>query len=156
MQMIYIGIDPGKSGALAVIREDGGITVDPFDEIAYRDRLGEIGYLIEYATDAGAVCALEKVGARPMQGVSSTFEFGRNAGYIEGLLVANRIPYNLVTPQRWKKEFALLKRDKDASIAEARRLFPKVSLKPTERSRKDNDGMAEALLMAEWARRMVR
>lgn len=154
--MIYIGIDPGKSGALAVIRADGTVSVDPFDEIVYRDRLGEVGYVLEYETDVGAVCALEKVGARPMQGVSSTFEFGRNAGYIEGLLVAYGIPYNLVTPQRWKKEFALLKRDKDASIAEARRLFPKVSLLPTERSRKENDGMAEALLLAEFARRCYR
>jgi len=151
--MIYIGIDPGKSGAIAII-DEVGITVDPFDEIIYRDRLGLIGERIE--NGERAVCALEKVGARPMQGVSSTFEFGRNAGFIEGLLVANEIPYALVTPQRWKKEFALLKRDKDASIAEARRLFPSVSLLPTERSRKDNDGMAESLLIAEWARRYAR
>lgn len=151
--MIYIGIDPGKSGALAII-DEAGITVEPFDEVIYRDRLGLIGERIEIGERA--VCALEKVGARPMQGVSSTFEFGRNAGFIEGLLVANEIPYALVTPQRWKKEFALLKRDKDASIAEARRLFPSVSLLPTERSRKDNDGMAEALLIAEWARRFAR
>ena len=154
--MIYIGIDPGKSGALAIIKDDGKVSVYPFDEIEYRDKLGEVGYLLEYATDVSAVCALEKVGAMPTQGVSSTFNFGHNAGFIEGLLVANEIPYNLVTPQRWKKAFSLLKRDKDASVAEARRLFPDVSLLPTERSRKDNDGMAEALLLAEYARRCWR
>lgn len=153
--MIYIGIDPGKSGALATIWGGGNVENVPFDEIAYRDRLGYIGEIIAGGNES-AVCALEKVSARPMQGVASTFEFGRNAGFIEGLLVANEIPYELVTPQRWKREFALLKRDKDASIAEARRLFPSVSLRPTERSRKDNDGMAEALLLAEFARRCYR
>ena len=159
--MIYIGIDPGKSGALAIIRdfENGEVEIKvcPFDEIVYRDALHDVrqSNLIEsYASTI--VCALEKVSARPQQGVSSTFEFGRNLGYIEGLLTANEIPYNLIPPQRWKKAFSLLKRDKDASIAEARRLFPNVSLLPTERSRKDNDGMAEALLLAEWARRFYR
>lgn len=152
--MVFIGIDPGKSGALAIIAPEG-VTVQPFDEIAYRDALGVIGESV-LSGEEKALCALEKVGARPMQGVSSTFEFGRNAGFIEGLLVAYEIPYHLVTPQRWKKEFALLKRDKDASVAEARRLFPEVSLKVSERSRKDSDGIAEALLLAEWARRCYR
>lgn len=162
--MIYIGIDPGKSGALAIIWDGGNIEIVPFDEIAYRDRLGLIGEAIDCGSideESGlkcecAVCALEKVGAMPLQGVTSTFNFGHNLGFVEGLLVANEIPYELVTPQRWKKAFSLLKRDKDASIAEARRLFPNVSLLPTERSRKDNDGMAEALLLAEWARRFYR
>ena len=151
--MIFLGIDPGKSGALAIIAPSE-IAVIPFDEIAYRDNLSTINRYM--GGGEKAVCALEKVGAMPQQGVSSTFEFGRNFGYIEGLLVAYCIPYQLVIPAKWKKEFALLKRDKDASIAEARRLFPSVSLLPTARSRKENDGMAEALLLAEWGRRMYR
>lgn len=145
--MIYIGIDPGKSGAMAIIRSDS-VEVIPFDQEKYRDKLGEI--------TQSAFCAVEKVGAMPKQGVVSSFEFGRNAGFIDGLLWAYKIPCKLVTPQTWKKEYTLLKRDKDASVAEAHRLFPSVSLRPTEKCRKDNDGMAEALLIAEWGRRWHR
>jgi hypothetical protein len=35
------------------------------------------------------------------------------------------------------------------------KLFPGVDLRATERSRKPSDGLAEALLMAEYARRRM-
>lgn len=50
------------------------------------------------------VCCLERVGARPGQGVTSMFKFGENFGFIQGLLTACSIPYGLVTPQKWKRE----------------------------------------------------
>lgn len=150
---IYIGIDPGKSGAIAIITTDENnqpfrIRVAAFDEIAYCDML---------ATCVGsrAVCCIEKVGAMPGQGVVSMFNFGRNLGYNEGLLQANKIPYQLIPPATWKKEFSLIGKDKQASIEVCRRLFPHTSLLATSRSRKEHDGMAEALLMAEYARRKL-
>jgi len=45
--------------------------------------------------------------------------------------------------------------DKNSSIEVAKRLFPGIDLRRTERSRKDDDGLAEALLMAEYARRTL-
>lgn len=148
--MIAIGIDPGKSGAMAVITTDENnkpfrIRVIPFEETAYRD-------LIATCVDARVVCCLEKVGAMPGQGVVSMFNFGRNLGLIEGLLQANKIAYQLVPPQTWKKEFTLSS-DKQSSIDVCKRLFPHTNLLATPRSRKESDGMAEALLMAEYARR---
>ena len=80
------------------------------------------------------------------------FNFGKNFGFILGLLTQAFIPYELVTPQKWKKEFGVT-RDKNTSIAVAKRLFPKADLKRTARCRKEHDGMAEALLIAEWKRR---
>lgn len=150
--MLAIGIDPGKSGALAVIYTDEAnqpfrIKVVPFEETAYRD-------ILATCIDSRVVCCLEKVGAMPGQGVVSMFNFGRNLGFIEGLLQANKIPYQLIPPQTWKKEFSLSS-DKQASIDVCKRLFPDVNLLATARSRKENDGMAEALLMAEYARRKL-
>ena len=150
--MLAIGIDPGKSGALAVIYTDENnqpfrTKVVPFDEAVYRDVLAA-------CVDSRVVCCLEKVGAMPGQGVVSMFSFGRNLGFIEGLLQANKIPYQLVPPQTWKKEFSLSS-DKQSSIDVCKRLFPHTSLLPSTRSRKDNDGVAEALLMAEYARRKL-
>lgn len=141
----YIGIDPGKSGALALLTEDGQCTVVPFQESAYTA-------ILKAASGPSSVCCLEKVGAMPGQGVVSMFNFGHNLGYIEGLLQAFDIPYQLVPPQTWKKEFCVTS-DKNTSIEVCRKLFPYVCLLPTARSRKPSDGMAEAMLMAEYARR---
>lgn len=154
--MIYIGIDPGKSGAIAVIdtagENDRGrvVCIKPFDEKQYCDTLLE---LICSSTQE-IRCCVERVSAMPGQGVTSMFNFGKNFGYILGLLDMCAIPYELVTPQKWKGEFGVTS-DKNSSIAVCKRLFPDVSLRPTERCRKDNDGMAEALLMAEYARRRL-
>ena len=74
--MIAIGIDPGKSGALAVMcldedKSNIGIKVVPFEEQAYRDTL-------ECCKGDRVACLVEKVGAMPGQGVVSMFNFGRN------------------------------------------------------------------------------
>lgn len=149
--MIYIGIDPGKSGAMAMLEYLGEdlqrVSVLPFDEKVYSKELGDI-------SDCPSCCCLERVGAMPKQGVTSMFNFGENYGFIQGLLTAYSIPYELVTPQRWKKVFGVTK-DKNSSIDVCKRLFPSVKLRRTNRCKADHDGMAEALLMAEYARRSL-
>lgn len=145
--MIYIGIDPGQSGALAVLDDTGIAYAIPFDETDYVEELSK------YRSDRmNARCVVENVHAMPKQGVSSSFNFGRNLGWILGVLAGLGIPVELVNPQKWKREFSCTS-DKNTSISVARRMFPNVSLKQTPRCRKDNDGMAEALLMAEYCRR---
>ena len=145
----YIGIDPGKSGALAIIHASGNVEIVPFDAAQYSLKLARI-----CTGEYPVTCCVEKVGAMPGQGVVSMFNFGHNLGLIEGLLQAYGISYQLVPPQTWKKEFSLSS-DKAKSIEVCQKLFPDVSLLATERSRKPNDGMAEALLMAEYARRRM-
>lgn len=143
--MIYIGIDPGKNGGIAVIKSDKTRAHVYSEEYL----LLVLGY---YAEDKQVVCYLEHVHAMPKQGVSSTFNFGMNFGFIQGVLKAYGIPYELVTPQKWKKEFSCTS-DKNTSISVCKRLFPNVNLKATDRCKKDHDGMAEALLIAEYGRR---
>ena len=82
------------------------------------------------------------------------FNFGQSVGYIKGVLEACAVPYQEITPQKWKKEFGLSS-DKAKSAEVCRKLFPNVSLLATERCKKPHDGMAEALLMAEYARRKL-
>lgn len=143
--MIYIGIDPGKDGALAVIFGGMDETVlVPFDEQEYTN-------VLQNLAGRPVKACLEHVGAMPGQGVTSMFSFGENFGFIQGLLTACGVPYQLVRPQRWKKEFGIS--GKNESIAVCKRLFPEVSLRRNARCKTDHDGMAEALLMAEYARR---
>lgn len=144
---VYIGIDPGKSGAMAIIHADDSVEVIPYDLVNYSSALAKVSRGPHSVT-----CCVEKVNAMPGQGVVSMFNFGHNLGLIEGLLTGYEIPYQLVPPQTWKKEFSLSS-DKAKSIEVCQKLFPGVSLLATPRSRKPNDGMAEALLLAEYARR---
>lgn len=150
--MFYMGIDPGKSGGLALIRVDSFdlefIRVCPYSDSELIDMTFEI-------KDEPCKVVLEKVGAMPGQGVTSMFSFGQSFGFIRGVLEAYGIPYELVPPQKWKKEFSVTK-DKNTSVNAAKRLFPAVGLKRTDRCTKDHDGMAEALLMAEYARRHMK
>ena len=67
-------------------------------------------------------------------------------------LAALEIPCQLVTPRTWKGEFGL-NGSKDRSIEVCKRLFPGVYLLPSSKCRKESDGMAEAILIAEYARR---
>lgn len=146
--MIYIGIDPGKNGGIAIIDDNFKYCnyVYPFSEETLVDKLNAFIY------DDVCFCIVEQVHAMPKQGLSSTFNFGRNYGFIQGVLKTYRIPFELVSPQKWKKEFSCTS-DKNTSIEVCKRLFPNANLKASERCKKDHDGMAEALLMAEYGRR---
>lgn len=150
MDRLSIGIDPGKSGGIAFINEFRIQTFPYSDETLIK--------CLQKARDWGGhdkvrVC-LEKVNAMPGQGVVSMFNFGKSLGFIEGVLQAYSIPYQLVPPQKWRKEFSITG-GKTHSIQVCQKLFPKISLLATPRSRKPHDGMAEALLMAEYAKRRL-
>lgn len=151
--MIYIGVDPGKSGAWARIRTYPNGQVDvmvfPWDDAAFVDFMRDEPVEME-----NIVAAVEKVSARPGNGSVSMFHFGENFGYIQGVLSACGIPYQLVSPRKWKAEFGL-DGSKQKSIEVCRKLFPDVDLKRTERCKTDSDGKAEATLLAEYARRKM-
>ena len=149
--MIYIGIDPGKKGALAIINGIGDISIYPFDKEVYRNVLSDYQMV---GSEILAKCCLEHVSAMPGQGVVSMFTFGENFGFIQGLLTAFEIPYELVRPQKWKKEFSITS-DKNQAIDVCKRLFPNAILKRTERCKVDDSNFVEALLMAEYARRKM-
>ena len=150
--MVWIGVDPGAKGGYAVISksETGqAVFAYPWDDTFFAMEMASLMQFNEH----GIVAAVEKVGAVHGNGIVSMFNFGKSAGYIEGVLTALGIPYQLVPPAKWKKEFSLIGKDKQASIVTCRKLFPELDLKRTERCRTDSDGKAEATLLAEYARR---
>lgn len=144
----FIGIDPGKTGAAALITSDGAhkILDYPGDPSLIVDRFREWKLNHEII-----MAALEKVGARPGQGVVSMFTFGRNLGSWEGIIAAFGIPYLMPTPRQWQKGLVDQKAGEDPkarSLSTARRLFPDAEL-----TRKKDHGRADALLLAFWASR---
>jgi crossover junction endodeoxyribonuclease RuvC len=143
---ITIGIDPGKTGAIAVLYGPTPLVLDlPATPQGLADCFGLPG--AHWHTLAMAY--VEQVGSRPGDGRAGLFTFGKGAGTIEGVLAALRIPYRLVPPHVWKRKLGLLKQDKDASRARAMQLFPTLS---PRLSRKRDDGRAEALLLAHYGR----
>ena len=155
MKHIYVGIDPGASGGIAVIEVEGSSEIVSTWAYSPEKIVNTCFEIADTAGELKVIACLEKVGAMPGQGVTSMFNFGKNVGFIEGVLSANYIPYQTVPPQKWKKEYSISS-DKNKSVEVCKRLFPNVNLKATERCKKDHDGMAEALLMAEYARRNLR
>lgn len=151
---IAIGVDPGKDGTLAILRYRDEPVLVPFNEEEYATWLRRLSLLTRNGIDGSVFCVVEHVNAMPGQGVTSCFSFGQNFGFILGLLTAFCIPYELVRPQKWKKEFSCTS-DKNTSIEVAQRLFPGVDLRRTPQCRKPHDGKAEALLIAEFCRRRM-
>lgn len=152
---VFCGIDPGKDGCLAILGYRDTPILVPFSETEYANHLREFNpsEWFDQAECPSVFCVVEHVNAMPGQGVTSCFSFGQNFGFILGLLTAFRIPYELVRPQKWKKVFSCTS-DKNTSIEVAQRMFPGVDLRRTPRCAKPHDGICEALLMAEYARRI--
>lgn len=153
--MIYMGIDPGAKGGIAVlhVNRDSEFVSEAEAYPYSNEKLKDLAFELSINWSDNLLCFVEKVSAMPKQGVTSMFNFGVSFGYILGVLEANQVPYELVSPQKWKKAFGL-DNDKSKSVAYCKRLFPKLSLLPTNKCRKDSDGMAEAILIALYAKRI--
>lgn len=144
----YIGIDIGRSGAIAVINE--GADVELLTDMPI---LAEMIDLTAIETTLSlypkAKIIMERCQYTPiMKGAKSCFSFGNTYGSTVGLLTGLKRHFEVVRPQVWKKVFNLTAKDKEFSIAAARKLFPAVISKLL----KSKDGRAEALLMAEYCR----
>lgn len=143
--MIFLGADPGQTGAVAIIGEGDPVVLDwQGDERAMAEQL----QLHVALAGMPVLAALERQQAMPKQGVASTFKLGVNFGVWLGILAALGVPVILPRPCDWKRGYVPAKADKDASLAVARRMFPMASL-----ARKKDHGRAEALLLADFARR---
>ncbi len=147
---VYIGVDPGKKGGYSVLYENGKAESYPWDDAGFAKKMSDISS--EFPKNQIFVF-VEKVGAMPGQGVVSMFHFGKSAGFIEGVLNACYLTYELVPPQRWKKYYGLSS-DKLASIEKCQELFPNTNLLATARSHKPSDGMAESLLIANYGKEL--
>lgn len=147
---VYVGVDPGKKGGYAVVYDNGVGVAYPWDDAGFVNKMNDIS--ATFNKDKIYVC-VEKVGAMPGQGVVSMFHFGKSAGFIEGVLNACYLTYELIPPRTWKSYYKLSS-DKQESIDKCLELFPDVNLLATERSHKPSDGMAEALLIANYGKKM--
>jgi len=138
---LFMGIDPGASGAISLVDSDGGI----IETIRLKETEHDISTFVSGYAAGVEWAVLEKVHAMPRQGVSSTFKFGVSFGFCKGLLVCHRIRFSLVPPGVWQRSMGCLtKGDKNVTKAAAQRLWPDVKVV---------HATADAMLLSEYARR---
>lgn len=146
--MYYLGIDCGAKGGFAILN---GAEIEYYSAFDKREFLNAVYSLSKKQEKTR--CCIEKVHAMPKQGSVSMFTFGESYGWLKGVLDAYEISYQEVPPQTWKKEFGLNSK-KQLSIEVAQQLFPDANLVPRG-CKKAHDGIAESLLIAEYARRKL-
>lgn len=156
--MIVAGIDPGKTGALSILQENNLVACFdvPTIKLKGKDRPAwsewEKTWTIALAFPPPDMIVIEDIAARPGQGVTSMFSFGRSLGFVHAIAAHARVPLHFVTPAVWKGKLGLLNSDKGASREKARTLFP-----ASERhfTRVKDDGRAEAALLAYYGRKYL-
>lgn len=155
LNRIYIGIDPGKTGAIAALDDNQKILLlkdwpeDEFGAVVLVMKIFDMA-----ASDKSlplAKAAIERAQSMPKQGVRSMFTYGTNYGIWRGILAAFGVPFLLPTPQQWQKGVVSKAEDKKPALAAARRMFPGAELVGPRGGGKD--GRADALLIADWCRR---
>jgi hypothetical protein len=148
--MIYMGVDPGVSGGIAVVDEHGsclGALKMPETDRDLWDYIDEIGDRWTHPT-APVKAVLERAGATPQMGVTSAFTFGRGYGLLRMALIAAAIPFDVVTSHVWQKTMGCRSGgDKNVTKQRAQQLFPSVKV---------THAIADALLIAEFCRRTER
>ena len=153
--MKIIGIDPGLSGAIAVLENNKVLNI--FDIPVMSDRKKNkrqlnsallVNLLKENINKEEEVAVVvEQVNAMPGQGVTSMFNFGQTFGALKGICAALELPIFFVRPSKWKKHFELINSSKDASRTKAIEMYPKLS---NQLSKKKDVNKSDAILIARF------
>ena len=152
--MIYLGIDPGLGGAIAVLDTAEGVTVHKMptrprtvfkgNRVDWR----ELPDIVRGATRA----AVEAQHSMPSDGKASAFTFG---GAYEGciaMLDACVVPYTEHSPKAWQGAFGIARgKGEPRSATKAKAKAIALSLFPTAVG--ITQQTADAVLLAEYARR---
>lgn len=153
----YIGIDPGITGAIALVNHKGALC-ELFDlptmlkgdikkpkKCINAKALQHI--LCAWLAEWGDLIAfVENVHAMPGQGVTSMFNMGETFGTIKSVLTCENIYTNLISPQKWKKQLKLTS-DKEECRQYALKMYPNDI---HQINRKKDHNRAEAILIARY------
>lgn len=168
---LYIGIDPGKNGFITIYY-DGRFEFKSIPLIGKEYDIKELSNIIKSLEGLSSIskpyCVIEGVHAIHGASATSTFEFGFGLGLLEGMIVSANIPYSKIQPKKWQKQMfegipeiakpsstgKTMKTDTKAmALMAAKRMFPDIDLRATDKCKKPHDGKVDALLMCEYCKR---
>jgi|TARA_B100001093_G_scaffold200429_1_gene192548 crossover junction endodeoxyribonuclease RuvC len=153
--MKIIGIDPGLSGGIAVLKKNKVLAlfdmpVMPEGKKNKRQlNSAQLANIIKdnIVNDEEVVVIVEQVNAMPGQGVTSMFNFGQTFGAIKGICAALGLSIFFVRPSKWKKHFELINSSKDSSRTKAIEMYPNLS---NDLSKKKDVNKSDAILIARY------
>ena len=153
--MKIIGIDPGLSGAIAILENNKVLNIFDIPVMSEGKKnkrqlnsallVSLLKENINYNEEVSVV--VEQVNAMPGQGVTSMFNFDQSFGILKGICSAMHLPVYYVRPAKWKKYFNLINSEKDASRTRAIEIFPYFS---SQLSKKKDNNKADAILIASF------
>ena len=154
----YWGIDPGKTGAIALVTSDGSASVWDMPLLGehHIDTM-EVLDLLRAFTGGTSYLILEKAQSMKGQGRVSIANYLTGYGMLLACAYISGVKFDEVHPATWKSKIGLkasktmtVTQKKAMSIQRATQLFPDVDLHLAK-----HHGRAEALLLAEYGRRFV-
>ncbi len=153
--MKVIGIDPGLSGAIAVIEGNKVLNILDMPVMSEGKKnkkqlnSAQLVNIIKQnvSNDEEVAVIVEQVNAMPGQGVTSMFNFGQTFGAIKGICAALNLPIFFVRPSKWKKHFGLINSSKDASRTKTIEMYPLLS---SQLSKKKDVNKSDAILIAKF------
>lgn len=165
MEQFYLGFDNGLDGGIAALdRYSNLLAAFPMPTLQTgkgRDLdIREIETLIRQWPIEKSTIVIEAA-SKHSPGKMALCSTWRSFGVLETLAVCTGRSYHIVAPRQWQRQFwsrpplAAGKKfnTKAAARAAARRLWPHSNWLPSHRSKKPHDGMIDAALIAEYARR---
>jgi Holliday junction resolvasome RuvABC endonuclease subunit len=150
--MKYLGIDPGNSGGMAIIDEDGTIDLLDLSKTTEHD---VVTWIARHKFTGPITATVEMVGSMPGQGVASTFKFGRSYGFVLGVITALSIPYVKKTPQTWQRAVGVTKRGKNESKTLYKNRLKSLAQQLFAGQKGITLKTCDALLIAEYTRRQA-
>lgn len=159
-RMVFVGIDPGLSGAIVALDDRGSILFLSSMPVVFLkkkrsmdpQRLVLLLVKVRAISPSSVHVFCEKVHAMPKQGGVSMFNFGMGYGMLQGIVAALKMPFSLITPQAWQKSI-LAGHAKGSEYLVAAGLWPNQSFLETPRCRTPHSGLVDAALIAEYGRR---
>ena len=153
--MKIVGIDPGLSGAIAILKENKVLGIFDMPVMAEgkknKKQLNSaqlVNIIKENIKDKEETAVVvEQVNAMPGQGVTSMFNFGQTFGAIKGVCAALELPIFFVRPSKWKKHFELINSSKDSSRTKVIEMYPSLS---SQLTKKKDVNKSDAILIARF------
>ena len=153
--MKVIGIDPGLSGAIAILENNKVLIL--FDmpvmsEGKKNKRQLNSAQLVNIIKenimkDEEITVVVEQVNAMPGQGGTSMFNFGQTFGAIKGVCAALNLSIFFVRPSKWIKHYELINSSKDSSRTKVIEMYPSLS---NQLSKKKDVNKSDAILIARY------
>ena len=152
---MIIGIDPGLSGAVAILKDNKVLNIFDMPVMSEGKKnkkqlnSAQLVNIIKDNTknDVEIAVVVEQVNAMPGQGVTSMFNFGQTFGAIKGVCAALNLPIFFVRPSKWKKHFELINSSKDSSRTKVIEMYPSLS---NQLTKKKDVNKSDAILIAKF------